>query len=254
MTKTHQRTLTATATFSLAILLGGCQIFSPGGMATASARAERTASMADFGSEQLAEGRKALQDGKTAAAIDAFMMARAFPEQAPAALNGLAVAYSRIGRPDLAERFFQGAVALAPSEDRYRANLALFYSSNGIPRQAEPAMALAAIAPPKTVQPQGEAQPVAIAAAAVAPAVRRLGAGITVQSAPTRLQRVSRGVVAIRDRAQPTLAAAGSGRRAVIEVGAGGAQSYPVRITLGQPVPAKRQPSQAYPIRIPLDD
>ena len=56
---------------------------------------------------------EALVDGRTLEAIDAFMIAKSFPEQAPAAFNGLAVAYSRLGRTDLTERFFQTAIALA---------------------------------------------------------------------------------------------------------------------------------------------
>jgi hypothetical protein len=81
---------------------------------------------------QLEAGRKALDDGQVIAAIAAFRNARLYPDQTAAASNGLAVAYARLGRPDLAERYFREAVALAPGERRYQANLQRFYRLNPV--------------------------------------------------------------------------------------------------------------------------
>jgi len=91
----------------------------------------------DYGEEQLAAGKVALASGRTSEAIDAFMIARLYPELAAEAHNGLAVAYSQLGRDDLTETFFRSAVALAPSDERFQANLARFYERNGISRTAK---------------------------------------------------------------------------------------------------------------------
>lgn len=232
---------------AMAVLLGGCQALGIGGPRMARlAPAAETTQVVDLGAEQLAAGREALAAGRTADAIEAFMLAKTFPEQMPAAYNGLAVAYSRLGRTDLTERFFLTAVALAPNEDRYRANLATFYSRNGQPKIAEPALAIAPIQEVATPAP-------AVAVAAAAPVIRTLAGGVSVQTPATRLQRVSRGEVAIRtaSASTPVIRAASTTRRPVIEVGASSRPAaYPVRVTLSKPQPAAR----TYPIRIPLSD
>ena len=87
---------------------------------------------ADYATAQLEAGRKALDEGQLSAAITAFRNARLYPDQAAAASNGLAVAYSQLGRPDLAERYFQQAMAMAPGDKRYQANLQRFYRLNPV--------------------------------------------------------------------------------------------------------------------------
>ena len=224
----------AAGAVALAFALSGCQLLGIGGHGRAALRDDSSAILKDFGADQLAQGRQALVEGRTVDAIDAFVIAKAFPEQAPAAFNGLAVAYSRLGRTDLAERFFQSAVALAPQEDRYRSNLALFYAHNPMPRIAEPMMAVAAPAP-EAIAPIVEA-PVAVAVATPpAPVVRSLGAGVTAQAPQSRLQRVSRAEVRISSPAMPRVA-----HQPVIHVGPAARAAYPVRITLSEikPKPA----------------
>lgn len=80
-----------------------------------------------FAAAQMAAGREALSNEQYGAAVIAFRNAWLAPEYSAAASNGLAIAYSEIGRPDLAERYFKRAIAEAPGDVRYRSNLALFY-------------------------------------------------------------------------------------------------------------------------------
>ena len=224
----------AAGAVALAFALSGCQLLGIGGHGRAALRDDSSVILKDFGADQLAQGRQALVEGRTMDAIDAFVIAKSFPEQAPAAFNGLAVAYSRLGRTDLTERFFQSAIALAPEDDRYRSNLALFYARNGMPRTAEPMMAVAAPAP-EAIAPTVEA-PVAVDLAAPStPVVRNLGAGVTAQAPQTRLQRVSRAEVRISGTAMPRVA-----HQPVIHVGRATPAAYPVRITLSEikPKPA----------------
>jgi len=105
-------------------VLGGCQSI----FGTKSARVEPrpAASGTEFAAQQLDLGRELLKAGQYATAILAFRDARLSPEHAAAAYNGLAVAYSQLGRPDLTERFFRKAIALAPQDERYQRNLARF--------------------------------------------------------------------------------------------------------------------------------
>ena len=71
----------------------------------------------------LEEGRVYLRQGQISAAVASFKIAQLDPETAPDATNGLGVAYSKLGRPDLADRYFRQAIALRPSDDRFAANL-----------------------------------------------------------------------------------------------------------------------------------
>lgn len=74
-------------------------------------------------------GRRALDYGNTGLAIEAFRRAVASGEDPAPAVNGLGVAYARIGRVDLAQRFFEQAAGLAPNEPRYQANLTRLFAS-----------------------------------------------------------------------------------------------------------------------------
>ncbi|WP_296679633.1 tetratricopeptide repeat protein [Novosphingobium sp.] len=68
-------------------------------------------------------GRKALDHGNAGMAIEAFTRAVTSGEAPAPALNGLGVAYARIGRFDLAQRYFQRAAQIDPDEMRYQSNL-----------------------------------------------------------------------------------------------------------------------------------
>lgn len=74
-------------------------------------------------------GRRALDQGRTGLAIEAFRRALAGGEEPAAAHNGLGVAYARIGRVDLAQRYFEQAATIDPANARYQANLARLIAS-----------------------------------------------------------------------------------------------------------------------------
>jgi tetratricopeptide (TPR) repeat protein len=75
------------------------------------------------GAQVLEEGREQLRTGQISAAIASFRMARMDPAVAADANNGLGVAYIRLGRFDLADRYFRTALDLEPQNERFAANL-----------------------------------------------------------------------------------------------------------------------------------
>lgn len=209
----------------------------------ARAPADADASLiANFGSEQLELGRTALKEGHTVAAIDAFMIAKSFEREAPAAYNGLAVAYSRLGREDLAERFFQEAVARAPDDTRFRANLATFYGRHGIPRSTQPALAIAQVEPVVAPAPEVAAAPMQVDPVATVDAKSKVSA----RTPSSGLRRISRHEVKI----------VGNTRRVIVEVGGATTQARVGTVKLaatGSRTPLK-QARPAYPVRVTLDD
>jgi hypothetical protein len=69
------------------------------------------------------EGRGHLAAGNPGLAIEAFQRALATGESVGPAANGIGVAYARIGRADLARRYFHQAIAVSPQDSAYLANL-----------------------------------------------------------------------------------------------------------------------------------
>lgn len=111
-------------------LLGGCQsIFGTSHNMKTEQWVPEQREPAEYAQSQMALGRDALEYRQYGLAIIAFRNARLVPGHAAAAYNGLAIAYAQIGRPDLAERYFRQAMAEAPGDKRYSANLAHFYQS-----------------------------------------------------------------------------------------------------------------------------
>jgi hypothetical protein len=87
------------------------------------------------GSSMLQRGRAQLDAGLDALAIVSFRAEiRSNPDNADA-YNGLAVAYGRIGRDDLAQRYFETALAKDPSNDKAHANLAILTGEAASPSQ-----------------------------------------------------------------------------------------------------------------------
>ncbi len=79
----------------------------------------------------LQRGRAQLGAGLDSMAIESFRAElRTDPDSADA-FNGLAVAYGRIGRDDLAQRYFEMALAKAPDDQRYQNNLARLLEQAG---------------------------------------------------------------------------------------------------------------------------
>ena len=82
-------------------------------------------------SEALARGRSFLGARQYGLAIELFKNASRDPALRTDSLNGLAVAYDAIGRRDIAERYFEEALASQPADARTRRNLARFYAATG---------------------------------------------------------------------------------------------------------------------------
>jgi tetratricopeptide (TPR) repeat protein len=141
-------------------------------------------------------GRQHLDAGRTGLAIEAFQTALVTGEAPAPAFNGLGVAFARLGRVDLAERYFQRATAIAPQDERYALNLARLTRSPAFALRrsgdvvAEVERAVAA-APPVAVPAQTmvAAEPVGV--------IRRVGKGqvfiqsSSPQAAPPRTARLA---------------------------------------------------------------
>jgi len=134
----------------LAAPLGGCSLF-PGVklFARHDAKSMRPAMLAaqhEPGAPMTLAGRGELDAGRPGEAVEKFQKALANGEPIAAALNGMAVAYARMDRPDLAERFFREAVSVDPAEPRYQANLAALMESPAylLARREPPAVAASA--------------------------------------------------------------------------------------------------------------
>lgn len=103
-------------------LLGGCQMMAPGNRANVAADVQQP-DMSSYFTQLLAQGRAHLQANRPAAALTAYRQASHDPASRAIALNGMAIAYDRIGRADLAQRYFLDAVALDPGNLAFAANL-----------------------------------------------------------------------------------------------------------------------------------
>jgi tetratricopeptide (TPR) repeat protein len=83
-----------------------------------------------IGEPDLVAGQEALRAGNIGQAIISFRLAMLDSESQADASNGLGIAYARLGRADLAERYFLQATELAPRGEKYAANLMRFYESD----------------------------------------------------------------------------------------------------------------------------
>ena len=110
--------------------------------------------------ESLARARTYLASRQYGLAIELFRAAGKDQALELDSLNGLAIAYDAIGRADLAQRYFEKALALRGDDPRTRRNLAAFYDASGQPQKraalladavpqapTEPALAVAERAP-----------------------------------------------------------------------------------------------------------
>ena len=113
-----------TCLVAAAVSLGGCQSFP----LTSWMFKDRSASEADPAlagntAGALEEGTAFLRAGNLSAAVASFRIAQLDRATRADASNGLGVAYAKLGRPDLAERYFQAAILTEPDNSRFAANL-----------------------------------------------------------------------------------------------------------------------------------
>lgn len=155
---------TALALALVSLALPACSLFGSGRMAdrtgseqqmqlTAKVMAERPAAFTDM-------GRRALNEGSAGMAVEAFTRAVTGGESPAPAFNGLGVAYARMGRFDLAQRYFERAAQIDPADTRYQANLARLMRSSLYAKrhQADEANALLARAEQDRVAKERMAQ------------------------------------------------------------------------------------------------
>lgn len=173
----------ATLAIAVALPLGGCNSFLGTHLFARHAdkplREAPRAAPAAQASASTEAGRRELDAGQPGAAIEKFRAALAAGEPMAPALNGLAVAYARIGRFDLAQRFFEQASAADPGNPRYAANLTALIRSPLFAARNEGDVAAGLLR-------QAAAEGAARTAVAAAEPPR-----------PGQLQRVSRGEVRI---------------------------------------------------------
>lgn len=176
----------------------------------------------------LEEGREYLRSGNPGMAIISLQIAAGDPATIADAHNALGVAYAMIGRGDLAERYFQQAIAENPEEPKFAANLARYYRS----REAMMARVEAPV-----VSPVEQSTRLAVQE----PAERTMQAGPGIVHVSTTVGNVAISRVSAREVAITTSgvlpSAATDGRRrnpafAVVAKAPAKAPSYPVRIEL----------------------
>lgn len=108
--------------------LGGCQFF--GNMHVAhNSQTGQPAEASTMAAASIQEGREHLRGNRTGLAIEAFNRALANGEEPALAYNGLGVAYARLGRPELAYRFFKKANMSDPANPIFAHNLATLVNS-----------------------------------------------------------------------------------------------------------------------------
>ncbi len=139
---------------SLAGLLGGC---ATNPQATLTIRNVGDTHVTTSDESAIERGKMLLARGQSADAISAFRAALRQEQDSAEAHNGLAIAYDRIGRKDLARRYFELAYAEKPQVDRYRNNLARHFEKTGQPELArglaQAPMAVAVVAEPVVATP-----------------------------------------------------------------------------------------------------
>ncbi|MEO5597286.1 MAG: hypothetical protein ABIQ66_01565 [Novosphingobium sp.] len=216
-------------------LLTGCKsLFSARGSSHVEVKLQDDQQLAQYAPMQMEIGRQALANGEYGLALIAFRNAQHDPVWTAAAHNGMAVAFDEIGRPDLAEGFFQQAIADNPEDPRYQANLQHFYASSAaIPIKTERPEQLASAMTVQLPEPDGAK------ADGSRPDIVYVGSANRSRTAmndqPMVLKRVSAQEVQI---SRPQVAVAtrnqrpGSRPRAAVATSTGRAvPAYPVRIT-----------------------
>lgn len=97
-----------------------------------------------------AEAKRQLEAGNVALAVDGFRRAVRQSPESVEALNGLAVAYDKLGRFDLSRRFYELALAADPTSAKVRHNMEVSLRIQGRAEQAQLAAA------PEPAEPKRE--------------------------------------------------------------------------------------------------
>lgn len=212
--------------------LPGCQsLFASHGQVAQASLAE--ADMQGYFEQRLAVGRAHLLANRPAAAVTAFRQASYGAAVRARALNGMAIAYDRLGRADLAQRYFMAAMNLEPENPSFAANFLRFNQSLANAPQVDAVAAAQAqamlVGTAEGELSGGDARPDVAAAAdriqRVSPSEVRIAAAPEAASEPEAGQADR---VAARAHS-PALRARAQNRE------------YPVRVELG----ARRQPANA---------
>lgn len=237
---------------ALATSLGGCQSL----INAFDFSHNSSASQYQIGQVDLDEGREHLRAGRVGNALAPLHRAALNPQTSGDALNALGVAYAKLGRADLAERYFMAAVRSDRDNARYAANLDRFYRSDLArdtrllhaqrERARDSYSEFAAAMPERPFEPEEEARLVRSGGEthsitiSRAPASSRISLGSTApvkaEQAPARV-RVSGG----------TIRPSASARPAEVSISTSGTDSYPARVRIGNAAP---QPG--YPVRVRL--
>ncbi len=150
-----------------------------------------TVANADGGAAALDEGRTYLATGNAAQAISSFRLALAADQGSIPALNGLGIAYDRLGRSDLARQHFEMALSLEPDAADVAYNLGYSLHLAGDSRAAVPWLqrasggddGRAAAAARRLLAAIAAGLEAEAAAPAIAPAAKTLAAPMRVASA-----------------------------------------------------------------------
>lgn len=202
-------TIKGISLIALAVATAGCQGFPIFGANSPEVRA--SPDMSSYFAQRLADGRRHLDAQRPGAALTAFRQASYHPGYAGDAFNGMAIAYDRLGRYDLAGRFFAQAVAAAPQDVRFARNASRFEEAMLARGETAAETRLAQAQPLEAATPT--ASQLARAATAVEATLAPMPEG--------RMQRVSDSEVRIASREDwvGRTADAGSARVAVMHVG-----------------------------------
>lgn len=216
---------------SSALLLAGCQQFGSMFAAKPASADNAQIDLSGYFAERLEAGRRHLLQHRPGQAITAFRQASYDRATAASAYNGMAIAYTEMGRDDLARRYFMAALQADPTDERVVRNLARLDSLPPAATPETPARAEAAapMAPPAPIVTAGAA-----AGEATSPALVRVS-NREVTLSPFGTGNARR-PVEVRVSARPARSASLSGR-----------------VVIERPV-AARSPSQAYPLRLALAD
>lgn len=170
------RSMTAIA---LATTLSGCQSLPVIGslFAPSQQRPDMMRPAPDLaGAQLLEEGRQQLANGQISAAVASFRLAAMDQTTQADAFNGLGVAYARLGRADLADRYFSAAIEARPEDMRFAGNLMRLRQQVMLARASRTEQQPAAAAPAPALASRGRSGAIASAAPqARRPAVIHIG-------------------------------------------------------------------------------